>query len=351
MGSQVEDLQAPRPEADPAFDARLEDVSRGEQRRLRRGIVSLVLLAGLVAALVLAVPGLQHVGHRIASAEPAWIAVAVVLEIASCLGYVLAFQLVFDRAPRLLAARVALAEMAFGAVVPAGGAGGIAVGAWVAKAKGASLRRFMERSAVLYLLTSAINAVTLAAAGLLVGLGVLHAPHPLALGLVPGFVGVVAVGAFALFPPLDRRLAIGETPSRRARWVHATADVVRAVRQTLLHPRWRLLGALAYLWCDIAVLWLCFRAFGSPPPVAALTLAYLIGYLSNVVPIPGGIGVLDGGMTAALVLYGVPPASAAAAVLLYHAIALWIPTLLGLVAFARLGQTLDEPLRPRAERT
>ncbi|MEA2256128.1 MAG: hypothetical protein QOG35_2173 [Solirubrobacteraceae bacterium] len=351
MGTEVEDPQTPRAGADPAFDARLRDVSRDEQRRLRRGIVSLVLLAVLVAALVLAVPGLQHVGHRIASADPGWIALAVVLEVASCLGYVLAFQLVFDRAPRLLAARVALAEMAFGAVVPAGGAGGIAVGAWVARAKGGSLRHFMERSAVLYLLTSAINAGTLAAIGLLVGLGVLRAPHPLALGLLPGLVGVGAIAAFALAPPLDRRLAIGETPSRRVRWVHATADVVRAVRDALLRPRRRLLGAIAYLWCDIAVLWACFRAFGSPPPVGALTLAYLIGYLSNVVPIPGGIGVLDGGMTAALVLYGVAPAPAAAAVLLYHAIALWIPTLLGLVAFVRLRRTLDEPLRLRAEGT
>jgi len=48
------------------------------------------------------------------------------------------------------------------------------------------------------------------------------------------------------------------------------------------------------------------------------------------------------------VLYGIPAVPAAAAVLLYHAIALWIPTLLGLIAFARLSRTLDEPLQLRA---
>ena len=54
---------------------------------------------------------------------------------------------------------------------------------------------------------------------------------------------------------------------------------------------------------------------------------------------PGGIGALDGGLTAALVLYGADPASAAAAVLAYHAIVLWIPTLLGTIAFLRLRPT------------
>jgi uncharacterized protein (TIRG00374 family) len=108
--------------------------------------------------------------------------------------------------------------------------------------------------------------------------------------------------------------------------------------------RWRLLGAGAYLWCDIAMLWVAFRAFGQAPPVGALTLAFLIGYLGNIVPVPGGIGALDGGLTGALILYGAAPAAAAAAVLVYHAIVLWVPTLLGTVAFLRLRRTIDEPL-------
>ena len=65
---------------------------------------------------------------------------AVVLELGSCLGYVLAFQHVFYRAERLFAARVALSEMAFSAVIPAGGAGGIALGAYIVRAKGGPVR-------------------------------------------------------------------------------------------------------------------------------------------------------------------------------------------------------------------
>jgi len=319
-----------------------EDVDEG--RRLRNGIASLAVLVVLVGALVFAVPGLRDVADRLRDVAPGWIALAVVLELVSCAGYVLAFRQVFYRVPRLLAIRVALSEMAFGAVLPVGGAGGIAVGAWVVKAKGGSMRRFVQRSAVLFLLTSGINAATLALAGLLVGVGVLHAPHHILLGLLPGLVATGGVALFWLVPSVAARFALVENAGRAVRWLHTTAQVVQEAKDEIRHPTWRLLGAVAYLWCDIAMLWVAFRAFGDAPPVGALTLAFLIGYLGNVIPVPGGIGALDGGLTGALVLYGAGPASAAAAVLVYHAIVLWIPTLLGTLAFLRLRPTLSEPI-------
>jgi uncharacterized membrane protein YbhN (UPF0104 family) len=340
----------PDPAPDPALEGRLEDVALDEGHRLRDGAIWLVVLAALVVALLLAVPGLQGVANRIADVSPGWIVLAVVLEVASCVGYVLAFELVFYRAPRLLAARIAFAEMAFGTVLPAGGAGGIAIGAWIARAKGGSLRRFMERSAVLYLLTSAINLATLSVAGFLGAVGILPIPHPLALGLVPGVVGAGGILAFLGIPRFVRRFAPGD-PRRGVRWLRTTAEVVQSTANELRHPRWRLVGALAYLWADIAVLWVAFRAFGGGPPLGALVLAYQIGYLADMLPVPGGIGVLDGGIAGALILYGIAPGPAAAAVLVYHAIVLWIPTLLGTISFLRLRRTLHEPVQLRPERT
>jgi uncharacterized membrane protein YbhN (UPF0104 family) len=314
-----------------------------EGRRLRRGIISLVLLVVLVGALVFAVPGLRDVADKLRDVNPWWIVLAVVLELGSCLGYVLAFQGIFSRVPRRFASRVALSEMAFGAVVPAGGAGGIAIGAWIVKAKGGPLRRFVERSAVLFLITSAVNVFTLVLAGLLVGVGVLETRH-IALGLVPAAVGLLVLALFASIPSLAARFPLGPESRRLVRWFHTTADVVSASMHELRHPSWRLGGAVAYLWFDIAMLWVCFAAIGEAPAVGALTLAFLIGYLGNVVPIPGGIGALDGGLVAALVLYGADPATAAAAVLAYHALVLWIPTLLGTLAFLRVRATIDEPI-------
>lgn len=342
------------PTTDPAhqdaFEARRADAHEDEGRRLRNGIVSLVVLVILVGALLLAVPGLRDVADKIKDVSPLWIGLAVVLELASCAGYAVAFCMIFYRVPTILAIRTALSEMAFGAVLPVGGAGGIAIGAWVAKAKGGSLRRFMERSAVLFLLTSGVNAATLALAGILVGTGLLHAPHHIVAGLLPGLIALAGIALFWFVPAAAARVALVEDAGRFVRWVRTTARVVQGAKDEVRHPSWRLLGAVGYLWFDIAMLWVAFRAFGEAPPVGALTLAFLIGYLGNIIPVPGGIGALDGGLTAALVLYGADPASAAAAVLVYHAIVLWVPTLLGTVAFLRLRRTLDEPLVLKPER-
>jgi uncharacterized membrane protein YbhN (UPF0104 family) len=323
------------------LEERIEPESTDEGKRLWRGIAALVVLMVLVGGLLAAVPGLREVADRLTDVNPWWMVLAVALELGSCVGYVLAFQHVFQRAPRLLAMRIALSEMAFSAVIPAGGAGGIALGAYIVKAKGGPVRRFAERSAVLFLLTSGVNVATLALAGLVVATGVAAAPHPITLGLVPGLVGVAALAFFVALPSIAGR-ARGE--SRAARWTRATGRVVAASLHELRHPTWRLWGAVAYLWCDIAMLYVCFRALGVSPDVPDLALAFLIGYLGNVLPIPGGIGALDGGLTAALLLYGFDAAPAAAAVLAYHAIVLWIPTMLGTIAFLRVRRTFDEPI-------
>jgi uncharacterized membrane protein YbhN (UPF0104 family) len=193
------------------------------------------------------VPGLSEVEDKIRDVAPGWIALAIGLELASCAGYAIAFCMIFYRVPTILAIRTALSEMAFGAVLPVGGAGGIAIGAWVAKAKGGSLRRFMERSAVLFLLTSGINAATLALAGILVGVGVLHAPHHIVAGLLPGLVAAAGVALFWHVPRLAARFALVEDAGRTVRWTHTTAGVVEEAKSEVRHPSWRLLGTIAFL--------------------------------------------------------------------------------------------------------
>lgn len=93
---------------------------------------------------------------------------------------------------------------------------------------------------------------------------------------------------------------------------------------------------MGYLGFDIAVLWVTFAATGHQLPAGALIVAYIVGYLANLIPIPGGVGVLEGGLAGMLILYGAPATPAAAAVLVYHAIAFWIPSLGGVTAYWRL---------------
>jgi uncharacterized membrane protein YbhN (UPF0104 family) len=255
------------------------------------------------------------------------------LELASCLGYVLAFQGIFNDIPARFAALVAAAEQAFGAVVPVGGAGGIAAGGWLLSRAGMPLPAIAERSAVLFLLTSATNVVTLVLAGSGLAIGLFAGPHDLALSAVPAGVGLAVLGLFlALTPRASGRTADGASLASRA--LRATAGASAATLRAIRRPGWRLaIGALAFLLCDIAVLWLAIHALGYDVPVAPLLLAYLIGYLANAIPIPGGLGVLDGGLAAALVLYHVPATAALGGVLIYHGLALWIPALSGTAGF------------------
>lgn len=302
----------------------------GHQRRLR-GIAFAAVLSVLMGALILAVPGLRTVAHRLAHASPGWIVLAVAVELASCVGYVVAFALVFPAPPRRVAARIAWAEMGFGAVVPIGGAGGFALGGWMLHQHGLSIREIARRSAVLFWLTSAVNVCALILAGLTLATAVLPGPRDPLLTVGPAAVGILVLVCFHALPTITGRTG---QHGRIGVALRATAVTVTDTERLLRRPSWRLAGALAYLVADMAVLWVSFQATGVAPPVAVLVLAYLIGYLANVLPIPGGIGILDGGIVGALVLYHTPAASAAAAVLLYHTIALWIPTLGGAIAFA-----------------
>jgi uncharacterized membrane protein YbhN (UPF0104 family) len=317
-------------------------------RSLRRGLISLAVPVAIVAGLAVAVPGLHRVGHEIARMRLGWVGVAIGLEALSVLGYVLAFWQVFERAPRRLGARVALSEQAFGAAVSLGGAGGTAVGAWLLVDRGGRMVRVLERSAVLFLLTSAVNVITLVLAGLGLYIGVLPGPRAPVLSIVPAAVGVATLAFFLAVPHLVDPLARAHAPGRVQTALSTTAASVRDTERMLFSLDWRIVGAIGYLWFDIGVLAACFAATGHTPPLAALVLAYLMGYLANVVPIPGGIGVLDGSLVGMLVLYGMNATTALSATIVYHAIALWIPTLWGTCAFLSLRRSRGQrmTLRP-----
>lgn len=322
-------------------------------RSLWRGLISLVILVAIVAGLLLAIPGLHGVAERVGNMNAGWLLVAVGLEILSCVGYIIAFLQVFDRAPVRFGARVALTELAFGAAVSLGGAGSIAVGAWLLLDRGGNPVRIAERSVVLFLLTSAVNVITLILAGLGLFVGILPGPSDPLLSIVPAGVGTATLIFFLLLPRFSERLASKRAPGRLRTLLIEMAASIRLTERVLRQPDWRIIGAFAYLWCDIGVLAACFAAAGVVPPLAPLVLAYQIGYLSNLVPVPGGIGLLDGSMVGMLVLYGAPATTSAAATVVYHAIALWIPAMWGTVAFLVLRRSRGRPITlrpPRSER-
>jgi uncharacterized membrane protein YbhN (UPF0104 family) len=309
-------------------------------------VITLVVSVGLVVGLLAAVPGLHGVTRLLSRMSPGWIALAVALEVLSGVGFVIAFEEVFSRVPQRTAARVAWAEMGFGAVVPAGGAGGLVLGAFLLHERGGRWGRIAERSTVLFLLTSAINVAALTVFGFLLAVGVLPGAHRVLLGAVPAGVGASVLLIAIALPRIltgNVRARAAKRP-RLARTLEGLAQSIHDTERFLLGGGWKLLGAVGYLGFDILVLWVFLRALGHAPDAAPLVLGYLIGYLANMIPIPGGIGALDGGLVGALTLYGVAGTAATSAVLAYHAVALMVPLVIGALAFLMLRRELDEPV-------
>jgi len=105
-------------------------------------------------------------------------------------------------------------------------------------------------------------------------------------------------------------------------------------------------GAIGYWLFDNLVLLAAFHAFGAAPPLTIVLMAYLIGQLGGALPLPGGLGGIDGGLIGALILYGVAAPAAAAATLLYRVILFWVPLVMGVPAFISLRRGLNDTRRP-----
>jgi uncharacterized protein (TIRG00374 family) len=118
------------------------------------------------------------------------------------------------------------------------------------------------------------------------------------------------------------------------------SDGIGDARSLVTAHDWKLIGAVAYYAFDNAVLWAAFHAFGHPPAIGVIVMGYLVGSLAGALPLPGGLGAVDGGLIGALVLYGSPAPSAAAAVLLYRGLSLGLPVALGVIGCACVSPRL-----------
>src|SRR5690242_1812847 len=160
---------------------------------IRRRLVIAVVLATATVTLVLAIPPLKGVAHRIEDMSLGWVVAAVGLEVASCAGYVVIFRRFFDQVPAGSARELAWTEEASGALLPTGGLGALAIGGWLLRQAGMSTHQIVERSSALFFFTSAVNVVALVGAGAILATGAAGGDDTLALAGVPILVGAVSI--------------------------------------------------------------------------------------------------------------------------------------------------------------
>jgi uncharacterized membrane protein YbhN (UPF0104 family) len=312
---------------------------------LRRSLAIVAAVALVVAAVIVLVPGLASLRDRFAGAQPGWLVLAAVLQLGSCAGYVLVFRAVFCRHMSWkTSTEIGLSELAANSVLSVGGAGGLALGAWILRRGGLQNAFIARRTIAFFLLTSLANVTFLAVGGVGLATGLLGRSRGALMGIVPA---VIAVAAVALALAAHRLAGALAGRSMRARVVAAAEAVAAGVDEALALLRARdpaiLVGSASYLLFDVAMLGVCFKAFGNDvPAVGVLLVAYLVGQLGSLIPIPGGIGGVDAGLIGSLVLYGVDAADAAVAVIAYRGLLLSIPAIIGLPALAVLRRRLRD---------
>jgi uncharacterized membrane protein YbhN (UPF0104 family) len=315
---------------------------------LRRAVQAVVLLAVLVLVAVLA-PGLGEVRDELKDAALGWIVVAVVFEVLSSLSYVMMFRPAFcSLMSWRSAAEVGLSEVGTGSIVPASGAGGVALGAWVLSRAGMKPETIARRSVAFLLLKSSVNFAAVAVVGVLAFAHVLGPSQSVWLTLLPAVISVVLIGLVTLIPRIPAGPAPTDDHSRARRlWLHARAAIVTGVGEAgvLLkrHDPWLIAGVVGYWAWDNLALWATFHAVGFSPGATVILLGYLIGQIGGLLPLPGGIGGIDGGLIGTLVVYGAPASTVTAAVLAYRLILFWIPLAMGAVAFASLRRSMARP--------
>ena len=132
---------------------------------------------------------------------------------------------------------------------------------------------------------------------------------------------------------MERWLASAVTvPALAASGVRTAIELVRERDPGLL-------GAPAW-WGFESVCFGLFHAFGSAPPFTVILMAYFLGMIGNLLPLPGGLGGVEGGMIGAFTAFGVNLDQAVLAVLAYRAISFWLPTVPGAIAYVQLRRTV-----------
>ena len=324
-----------------------------------RVIASVVFIIGIVAFLYFGLPKLVGFGasiKRLREGNAWWLAGAALLEFCSFCGYVALFRAVFvHRSSRIgwnASYQITMAGLAATRLFAAAGAGGIALTAWALRRSGMERRLVASRMIAFMALLYGFYMSALVIDGVGLYLGLWPGAAPFAITIIPAIFGATVIAVFLCISLLPRdfdrlmsaraagRGVVGALARRLATAPTAAATGVRTAIALVRSGDAGLLGAAAWWGFDIATLWACFHAFGYAPHKGVIVMAYFVGWIGNTLPLPGGIGGVEGGLIGAFTAFGVGVQSAVVAVLAYRAFSFWLPTLPGAVAYFQLRRTV-----------
>src|SRR3954447_9032078 len=208
-------------------------------RTLAKRTLQIVAALAVVGLVLLFAPGLGQVRDLLTQAQPERVALAVGFEAMSCVSYVLPSRPMLGQSmPWRTSWEIGLAELGAGSIVPASGAGGLALGAWILRQGGMPIEQIARRSVAFFLIKSSVNFVAVAVLGTVMALGLAGPDKPLWLTAVPAVAAALLIGVVLVVP----RFGIPREPAKdagriRRAWWHArkalvggTGEAVQIVR-------------------------------------------------------------------------------------------------------------------------
>jgi uncharacterized protein (TIRG00374 family) len=294
--------------------------------------------------------GLEDTWNRIRDGRPGYLVLCGVFTILMFGGFVLQFFRTYRGANLTWreALQITLAALAATRLFSAGGAGGLVLQAWALRKAGLEARSVADRTVTFIVTQYVLYTLAVVIFGYGLYFGVLPGNAPFAITFVPATLALVAtvVGLSLGFVPPDLQQRIARV--RGKGWLQKLAQLpasasagVRAALKLIGDRDTAVLGAFVFWAAQIACLWAAFDAFGEAPELAVLVVGFFVGMLGNLLPLPGGIGGVDGGMIGAFAAFGVKGDLALVAVLTYRGFTFWLPTLPGIIAFFALRKTVE----------
>jgi uncharacterized protein (TIRG00374 family) len=269
-------------------------------------------------------------------------------------------RLALDSDGMFLVSTTQLTSNAISKILPAGGAAAAAVQHQMLVRAGTDPSRSVHSVTISAVLTNA--SVFLLP---LLTLPALFGPDHVAPTLVQAAaVGLLIAGAIILAGIVLARS--GRSLVTIGRALQAMSNLVRRRRDrglperltaqrddllAFLGPRW--LRAVAWtagkVGLDLLSLLAALFAVGAEPQLASVVLAYVAAMVLASIPItPGGLGFVEAGLTATLVVAGIPATTASAATLAYRLVSYWLPLIAGGPAYLLFRRRYGADALPRA---
>src|SRR3984885_14420568 len=176
-------------------------------RHLLVRVIEVTANIALGAIAITALPGLDDVKSRLENAEAGWVVAVAVPQVLSCFGYLLVFRATFCSSMSWgLSYDIAMSEQAANSLLPAGGAGGLALGVWALRQAGMPTGHIARRTVAFFVVTSAPNFLSLIVVGLATFAGILPGSSSVLLTLVPALITALGVLIVVASPKLLRAL-------------------------------------------------------------------------------------------------------------------------------------------------